>query len=470
MAPTIVWFRRDLRLADHAALTAACEGDGPVIPVFVRCERVGDLATAPAWRLGLGVEVLARSLEAAGSRLVCRAGAAAEVLTALARETGARRVLWSRAYDPETQARDAEVKAALGAAGVEAASCAGHLLFDPWSVETKTGGFYKVYSPFWRAVKDAEIEAPLPAPARIPAPEGWPAAEDPTAWALGAGMRRGANVVRPHLILGEAAARDRLDHFMGEIVDGYATSRDRVDRDGTSRLSQCLSLGEISPRQCWQVGMRALEEGKGGAETFLKELVWREFAYHLLHHTPRIADANWREEWDAFPWSQDAGSDAATAWMRGRTGMQFVDAGLREMYVTGTMHNRARMIVASYLTKHLMTHWRIGQRWFEEHLVDWDPASNAMGWQWSAGSGPDATPFFRVFNPVTQLDKFDPDRAYVSRWIAEGRARPHDDALSYFEAIPERWRMAPGDAYPAPIVAADVGRKRALAAYEARDF
>ena len=216
--------------------------------------------------------------------------------------------------------------------------------------------------------------------------------------------------------------------------------------------------------------MRAREEGKKGAETFLKELVWREFAYHLVYHTPRITSGNWREEWDAFPWNEDERRAEVKAWKQGRTGIRFVDAAMREMYVTGYMHNRARMIVASYLTKHLMCHWKIGLDWFADCLIDWDPASNAMGWQWSAGSGPDATPYFRVFNPVTQLDKFDKDRAYTDRWIAEGKSNPAEDALDYFRAVPESWNLSPDADYPDPVVTADEGRKRALDAYENRGF
>ncbi|MEL7092628.1 MAG: deoxyribodipyrimidine photo-lyase [Pseudomonadota bacterium] len=469
-SPTILWFRRDLRLSDHPALAAACNAGGPVIPVVIRDDSVDDLGAAPKWRWGLGVEHLAQALADKGSRIIYRSGDALSVLQDLIAETGADAVYWSRLYDPQAVARDATIKSTLKEAGINARSYGGHLMFEPWTAETKTGGFYKVYTPFWRAVKDREVDAPIRAPGQIPVPDSWPASEDIADWHLGAAMNRGAEVVRPHVRLGSDAAMNRLHYFCDTLVASYDAGRDLPAEDRTSNLSENLALGEISPHQCWHAGYAAWQEGKAGAETFLKELVWREFAYHLMHHTPHITTENWKPDWDAFPWSADARSDEATAWLRGRTGIQFVDAALREMYVTGRMHNRGRMIVASYLTKHLLTHWRIGQKWFEDCLIDWDPASNAMGWQWSAGSGPDATPYFRVFNPVTQLDKFDKNRDYVSRWIAEGRRNPHADALSYFDAIPRSWNMSPQDVYPSPIVPADQGRKRALTAYENRDF
>ena len=319
-------------------------------------------------------------------------------------------------------------------------------------------------------VKDRDIAAPEAAPSRIPPPEVWPISERLEDWLLDTEMNRGAKVVRSYLAVGEDAARGRLETFIGERIAGYAEMRDFPAVPGTSRLSENLAWGEISPRVCYHAGVRALHEGAAGAETFLKELVWREFAYHLVWHTPRIVSGNWREEWDAFPWREEEDAPEVLAWKQGRTGIPFVDAAMRELYVTGHMHNRARMIVASFLTKHLMTHWWIGLRWFEDCLADWDPASNAMGWQWSAGSGPDATPYFRVFNPVTQLDKFDKNRAYADRWIAEGRRTPSEDALRFFDAAPRSWGMTPDAPYPPPIVTAEEGRQRALAAYEARDF
>jgi deoxyribodipyrimidine photo-lyase len=465
--PIIMWFRRDLRLSDHAALSAACETGRPVIPVVIRDGSVDALGAAPKWRWGLGAAHLAQTLKARDSRLIYRSGDALEALQALVAQTGAGAVYWSRLYDPQAVARDTAVKAALKAAGVEARSFGGHLMFEPWTVETKTGGYYKVYTPFWNMVKGRDVDTPLSAPATITAPDTWPASEDIADWNLGAAMDRGAAIVRPFVQLGEATAQSRLESFIAKNVADYVQGRDIPGQDRTSNLSENLALGEISPHQCWHAGMQALNAGKSGAETFLKELVWREFAYHLMHHTPRILDQNWKPDWDDFPWNEDETADAI-AWQRGRTGIQFVDAAMREMYVTGRMHNRGRMIVASYLTKHLLTHWRIGQAWFNDCLIDWDPASNAMGWQWSAGSGPDATPYFRVFNPVTQLDKFDKSRDYASRWIAEGCGNPHKDALKFFKAIPHAWGMSATDTYPDPIMPAAEGRKRALGAYEDR--
>ncbi|WP_323380216.1 deoxyribodipyrimidine photo-lyase [Sulfitobacter sp. F26169L] len=470
-SPILLWLRRDLRLSDHPALNAACETGRPVIPVYILDEQYNALAAAPKFRLGLGLEHFAQVLEEKGSRLIFRKGdSALEQLQSLIEETGAGAVYWTRQYEPEAVSRDSAVKSALKEQGIEARSFGGHLMFEPWTVETQTGGYYKVYTPFWRKVKGRDVEAPLGAPDKITAPGNWPQSDNLVDWQMDAGMRRGADVVRPFVQLGEKAAQSRLGAFLAHKVADYKANRDLPSVDGTSNLSENLALGEISPHQCWHAGQRALHEGKSGAETFLKELVWREFAYHLMHHTPRILTSNWREEWEEFDWNEDERRAEVKAWKQGRTGIPFVDAAMREMYVTGRMHNRGRMIVASYLTKHLLCHWRIGQKWFEDCLIDWDPASNAMGWQWSAGSGPDATPYFRVFNPVTQLDKFDKNHDYTGRWIAEGQSNPHQDALAYFDAIPQRWNMAPTDAYPGPVVDVSEGRKRALDAYENRGF
>ncbi|WP_224814687.1 deoxyribodipyrimidine photo-lyase [Hasllibacter sp. MH4015] len=468
--PIIYWVRRDLRLSDNPALVAACAAGGPVIPVFICDEVVERHGAAPKWRQGLGVEAFARTLEEAGSKLILRRGDALAQLQALIEDTGAAEVHWNRLYDPDSRKRDEGVKAALKDADIKAVSHRGHVLFEPWTVETGSGSFYKVYTPFWKAVRDRDPGDALATP-KIPAPDSWPASDDIADWDLGAAMDRGVEVVADHLNVGEGAARARLANFIGHGIDDYADARDNLGKTGTSLLSENLTYGEISARACWWAGRRAMEDGKQGAETFLKEIVWRDFAYHLVHHTPRITHANWREDWDAFPWNEDERRAEVKAWKQGRTGMPIVDAAMREMYVTGRMHNRARMLVASYLTKHLMCHWKIGLDWFEDCLVDWDPASNAMGWQWSAGSGPDATPYFRVFNPETQAEKFDRHARYRTRWLAELSSQPPQTACSYFEAIPRSWPMSPEDAYPdAPIVSASEGRQRALDAYSNRNF
>jgi deoxyribodipyrimidine photo-lyase len=354
--------------------------------------------------------------------------------------------------------------------GLEAKSFKGHLLFEPWTVQTKLGGFYKVYTPLWRAVCGREVPEPLPEPGRIPGPEIYPNSEALGAWDLGRDMQRGAAIVAQYARVGADLAQERLAEFTRGALRHYGERRDIPGEDGTSKLAENLALGEITPAQCWHAAQAEWERGNPGAEIFRKELVWREFAYHLLHHTPQILTQNWKPDWDAFPWSEDASSAKFTAWKTGRTGLEFIDAAMRELYVTGTMHNRGRMIVASYLTKHLMTHWRLGQAWFEDCLIDWDPASNAMGWQWAAGSGPDAAPYFRVFNPETQIEKFDPDRRYRKMWIAEGQANPPPSAQQYFEAVPRSWGLSAQNAYPAPIVSAKDGRDIALSSYKTRDF
>ncbi len=467
---TIWWIRRDLRLADNPALSWAAEREGPVIPVFVHDDLVEGMGAAPRWRLGQGLAHLARTLEGIGSRLVLRRGDAAVVLPSLAQEAGAGALAFNRLFPHPERQRDAAAVEALEAAGVKVRAEQGHLLFDPDDVRTGTGGIYKVYTPFWKNVRTRDPGAPAPPPPELPAPATWPDGDALEEWGMGRAMNRGAAVVGRHARVGEAAAREALDRFLEKGLTGYARSRDELARrDGSTKLSENLTLGEIGPRTCWAAASAEMERGNPGAETLLKEIVWRDFAHHLAWHTPELTEGHWRAGWDRFPWRGD--TPQAEAWRRGRTGVQVVDAAMREMYVTGTMHNRARMIAASYLVKHLLTDWRLGAAWFEDCLIDHDPASNAMGWQWVAGSGPDASPFFRIFNPETQAEKFDPKRAYRHHWIAEGQAEPSEDALSYFEAVPRSWGMLPGDDYPSePVVGLAEGRQRALDAFaEARE-
>lgn len=466
LAPVILWFRRDLRLGDHAGLDAACRSGRPVLPVFIHDETVEALGAAARWRLGEGVRALAGSLEARGSRLTFRRGRALDVVPGLAAETGAAAVYWQRVYDPEGIARDIDVKVALKDRGIAADSFSGAVLFEPWTVKTGQGGSYSVYSPFWKAIRGRDPGSALAPPREIAAPALWPASDSLMDWRMGAAMQRGAEVVAVHATIGEAAASARLARFLAEKLDRYAETRDFPALDAGSGLSENLAWGEISPRTVWHAAMRARDDGAAGAEKFLSELGWREFAWHLMYHHPTLATRNWRDGWDGFPWRSDNAD--AERWRQGMTGEPFVDAAMREMYVTGRMHNRARMIAASYLTKHLLTDWRVGLGWFQDCLTDWDPAANAMGWQWVAGSGPDAAPYFRIFNPRAQADKFDPDGAYRRRWIAEGEADPTETARSFFSAVPAGWGLTPDAPFPDPLIGLSQGRERALFAYSRR--
>ncbi len=445
------------------------ERGGPVVPVFILDPVIEEsYGAAPKWRLAQSIENLSRTLETRGSRLILRRGNALDELQRLAQETGAKTVVWSRLYDSRSTARDRDIKSAVAVDGVEPLSVNGSLLFEPWTVSTGSGGFYRVYTPFWRAVRDRDVDAPLSPPSDLAAPDNWPDSEALSDWALGAEMGRGATVVAQHCRVGEEAAQARLGHFLDEKIARYQSDRDRLDLNATSGLSENLAYGEISPRQIWHAAKRAIEimpaSVTGQIEHFMKELVWREFAYHLIFHTPHLETDSWRENWGGFPWRQN--NPDAECWRRGTTGIDVIDAAMRELYVTGMMHNRARMLVASLLTKHLLTDWRVGEAWFKECLVDWDPASNAMGWQWVAGSGPDAAPYFRIFNPELQATKFDPQGAYRERFLAEGRRAPKGDALAFYDAIPRSWAMTPADQRPEPVIALSEGRKRALEAYQ----
>ena len=463
--PTILWLRKDFRLADNPALAEALSGDGPVIPVFILDDMTRNgCGAAPLWRLGRALQAFIETLEGKGQRLVLRSGDALETLRALIAETGARRVVWGRQYDKASRDRDTAVKKDLKDDGIEAVSVQSHLMFEPWTIETKTGGPYRVYSPFKRACFDREgdIGDPLPTPNDLAPPDEWPQSENLDDWRLGAAMDRGGAIVGQYARIGEEAALQRLEDFIGDVAD-YDEGRNALGHSGTSGLSENFAWGEISTRTAWhriRSYMARSTKGDEGPTVYLQELLWREFAYHLLFHYPDLATENWREEWQAFPWRDD--NDDAERWRRGETGIAGVDAAMRELYATGYMHNRMRMLTASFLTKHLMTDWRIGEAWFRDCLIDWDPASNAMGWQWVAGSGPDATPFFRIFNPETQVEKFDKGNRYVSRWMDADSG----DAQNFFAAIPRSWNLSATDKRPAPLIGLKQGRERALAAYK----
>lgn len=456
--PIIVWFRRDLRVSDNPALFEAAKSGASLLCLFVRDPVVDAMGAAAKWRLGLSLAQFGKDLKALGAELVLRSGHAIDVLSELVDETGVSAIYYNRDYAPETIERDQNVKAELSAR-ITVKSFNSLLLFEPWRVETKTGGFYKVYSPFWRAVCDREVAAPLPAPTSLRSLVRVPKSESLQDWELGKAMNRGADIVAEYTCVGEAAAQNRLEQFISDKAAAYKADRDRLDLDATSGLAENLTYGEISPRQMWHAGQRAHHSGARGAEHFLKEVVWREFAYHLLYHSPHIVSGNWREGWDAFPWLSD--NEDAEAWRRGQTGEPVVDAAMRQMYVTGIMHNRARMIVASYLTKHLMVHWKVGMDWFAECLTDWDPASNAMGWQWTAGCGPDAAPFFRIFNPETQAEKFDREGLYRRRFLDPSST----EGAAFFKAAPRSWGLTAGPYDLKRRVELKAGRSRALEAY-----
>lgn len=464
-APLILWFRRDLRLDDLPMLHAACQTGRPLIPLFIADHSVTSLGAAAKWRLGEALRSFSARLTTVGSQLTLRRGPAEGVLRDVMAETGATGVYWTRRYDGEARDRDGAIKEIFKRDGIEVESFDGTTLIEPWQVKTGGGTPFKVFTPYWNALKRLGITAPVPAPKSMVAPSAFPQSERLEDWQLSLSMNRGAPVVASHALIGEEAALGRLDAFLAQDVTNYAKARDLPALSATSGLSEPLTYGEISPRRIWAAAMAlgALEPGHAGAEAFRRELAWRDFAHHLLFAFPELPHACWRPEWERFTWHGD--SDTAERWRQARTGEPIVDAGLREMFVTGKMHNRVRMIVASYLTKHLRTDWRVGMAWFDECLTDWDPASNAMGWQWVAGCGPDASPYFRVFNPATQAEKFDKGATYRSRYIAELSRNPSTEALAYFDAIPRRWGLSASDPYPEPMVDLGQGRLAALEAY-----
>jgi deoxyribodipyrimidine photo-lyase len=454
---TIAWFRRDLRMADNPALAAA--GGGPVIPLYVLDETEGlrPPGAAGKWWLDKSLRALSEALQARGSRLVLRRGPAAAVVAELARETGAERVVWNRLYDPGVVERDRALKADLGRAGLQAESFNAGLLVEPWQVRTKGDEPFKVFTPFWRAARalvDPGEAARIPT---LPAPERWPRSDPLDSWGLhptGPDWSAGFTVWTP----GEAGAQAALRRFVDGALADYADGRARPAQAGSSRLSPHLHWGEIGPRQVWRSVASAVKRGaapEGQAEKFFAELGWREFNHQLLFHRPDLGQANFKARFDHLAWRRAPAE--LDAWRRGRTGYPIVDAGMRELWATGWMHNRVRLIAASFLVKDLLIDWREGERWFWDTLVDADEANNVGNWQWVAGTGADAAPFFRIFNPTTQGERFDPCGDYVRRWVPElGEVAP--------EHVHAPWLAGGAPGYPPPIVDHASARDRALAA------
>lgn len=443
-APAIVWFRDDLRLADNPALRAAADRGAPLVLVYILDEvspGTRPLGGAGRWWLHGSLRELGDELRARGGRLTLRRGAAEEVLPDVVQEAGAAAVYWNRRYGASREV-DARLKARLRADGLEVQSFSANLLTEPWEVTTEQGSPYQVFTPFWRAVQQRPVREPVPSPHELPSP-GRVRSDDLDDWGLLPSRPDWAAGLRAAWEPGERAASKRLGTFVRDTLAHY-DQRDRPAQDVTSRLSPSLRFGELSPVQVWhRLHGELSPAARRNAPKFLSELGWREFHHHLLFAEPDLATRNHRPAFDAFPWTEPRPAELE-AWQRGRTGIPLVDAGMRELWATGYMHNRVRMVAASLLVKNLLVDWRIGERWFWDTLVDADEASNPGNWQWVAGSGADAAPYFRVFNPQLQADKFDPDGEYIRRWVPEYGT----------------------DAYPQPIVDLAQTRRDALAAYE----
>lgn len=426
--PAVMWFRQDLRLADNAALKAAAEA-GPVICLYVLDDETPGAwawGAASRWWLHKSLDRLGDDLARLKVPLVLRRGAADKILADIWRETGATSLHFTRDYAPWSGALEQRIKAAAAAEGVACHRYGGFLLHEPESIRTGQGEPYKVFTPFSRACFAlGDPRAPRPAPKSLAPWDGKARSERLEEWQLlprRPDWATGFSLWTP----GERGARQRLDSFLSDALADYADGRDRPDRDQTSRLSPHIHWGEISPVQCWTAIRSAMAAAHGRldrqGEKFLSELLWREFSYHLLHHRPDLPGKAFQAKFEAFPWRHDP--KALQAWQRGETGYPIVDAGLRELWTTGYMHNRVRMIAASFLIKDLLIDWRDGETWFWDTLVDADLANNAASWQWVAGSGADAAPYFRIFNPVLQGEKFDPDGDYVRKWCPQLRDLP----------------------------------------------
>jgi deoxyribodipyrimidine photo-lyase len=462
---SIVWFRRDLRLADNPALRSALQRGEQIIPLYIHSpaeEGEWREGGAARWWLHQSLRELNTDLTALGAPLQFAHGNAADILLALCSASGADAVYWNRRYEPHITQRDRVLKERLRNAGLLAESRNGALLIEPWEIANQSSKPFQVFTPYWRQVlKQIDPSAPLPAPLRLDsvAPAAGPGAS-PSGTKLWPGcctlddldlMPRipWYSTMAQQWPAGEAGAREQLELFADARLPGYRDARDLPAVSGTSRLSPYLQLGAISPRQIWRA-VGAAERRRGAAPTewrtnkYLAELIWREFAHHLLFHFPHIPERPLRAEYEGFNWRDDA--TALRAWQRGMTGVPLVDAGMRELWATGWMHNRVRMIVASFLVKNLRLRWQLGARWFWDTLIDADLANNTQGWQWAAGCGADAAPYFRIFNPLTQAQKFDPNGDYIRRWV------------------PELTR--PGGQYPQPIVDLKQSREAALAAFK----
>ncbi len=440
-----------------------------MVPVFIWSpEEEADWrpGAASRWWLHQSLAALEKRFEKAGSRLILRRGDSLEQLRQVAAATGADAVYWNRRYEPHAVERDKRIKASLRDDGLEVESFKGFLLWEPWEIETKSGGPYRVFTPYYKACLEAGgIERAVDAPTELIAPAESAASDDLVSFGLEPRVDW-AGGIADAWTPGERGAREALEAFLGEPVENYEDRRDAPARSGTSRLSPHLSFGEISPRRLWNACRQQYGQG-GKAEPFLRQLAWREFAQQLLYHFPRTPEEPLRPEFARFPWADDVA--ALERWQQGRTGYPIVDAGMRELWATGWMHNRVRMIAASFLVKDLLIPWQEGARWFWDTLVDADLGNNTLGWQWVAGCGADAAPYFRIFNPAKQGERFDPTGEYVRRWVPELEKAPNEWLHAPWTASPRALEEAGvrlGSEYPEPIVDHGAARKQALHALE----
>ena len=492
MRPAIVWFRDDLRLADNPALHAAAHSRRPLVCLYIHDERTRGLrpvGSAARWWLHGSLEALHTALAKHGGRLNILRGASAETLNAVVDDVSAEAVYWNRRYDAGGRKIDDDLETDLEQRGIEVETFSGHLLHEPWTLKNQSGKPFRVFTAYWRAaLKQPAPPAPLPIPRKLyfhpplklphdgrTPPHGVrPGPTSPASpLALASlGLRPHApdwaGGIRASWRPDETGARVHLKRFLAQTLSNYSTDRDRPDRPGTSRLSPYLCFGNISPRQVWHTAQQAVSSRQSPAlprqlQKFLAELGWREFNYHVLYHHPDLAARNFQSRFDPLQWRRDR--RGLEAWRRGRTGYPIVDAGMRELWTTGWMHNRVRMVTASFLIKHLLIDWRSGEQWFWDTLVDADPANNPANWQWVAGTGADAAPYFRIFNPILQGEKFDPDGDYVRHWVPELARLPAKLIHKPWTARAEQLAAAGvrlGQTYPRPIVDHHKARLRAL--------
>jgi deoxyribodipyrimidine photo-lyase len=477
MKKIIVWFRKDLRLHDQPALWEAAR-EGTIIPVFIWAkeeEREYRSSEAALWWLHHSLRSLQQSLSSHGLSLVIRSGPSLDTLINIIEETTADAVFFNHRYEPSIMKRERDIINALQTLGVEVRTFHSHLLFSPDRLLNQKGEPYKVFTPFWKRCIQEAVPRPLPVPKTMHGDQGTTATMTVEQLELLSPLRWHAKF-QSYWEPGETGAIARWNTFVKNGLSRYEEGRDFPFQEAVSRLSPHLAWGDISARALWHAAKRRLvqevEHGEGTIaskpiEAFLRQLIWREFGYHQLIHFPTIVDAPIREPFQSFPWQEDV--EHWERWKKGLTGYPLIDAGMRELWETGWMHNRVRMVVASFLVKHLLIDWRKGAKWFQQTLVDFDVANNAMGWQWSTGCGLDAAPYFRIFNPVAQSEKFDENGDYIRRWVPELANLPAPYIHRPWEAPEHVLRAAGvelGRTYPLPIIDHRFARERALQAYE----